>query len=515
MDNNINSPAAPVLPTQSVEPVTPVVPVQQPQVQPSALMPDMGSAPPPPPSSPVSPTVPPLSNQSSQQYSSKKGFNKLFLLLPLILLLGGGIMAAVFLIPRLTGLGGGSGRIVWWGLWEDEATVASLISQYKEQNPNVEIIYEKQSKEDYRERLTNALASGNGPDIFRFHNSWTPMFSNELEPMPSDIYNPAEYQQIFYPSIVSDMTVPKTGKISGIPLGFDTIALFINEDIFESYAKSPPQTWDEFRSLAKELTIKDESGAIKQAGAAMGNATNVDHWQEILALLMIQNRVKMNSLSGPLAEAALDFYTRFSRIDEVWDSTLPTSTIAFSGGKVAMYLGPSWRIHEIKQQNPSLRFKVVKVPQLPKESESDPDIYYATYWAEGVSSQSKAKKQAWDFLKFVSNSDSLQTYYEAAVVGGRLFGEPYPRIDMKGLLTGDPIVGAFVEQGDGAKSWYLASRTFDGANGINSKLSKYFEDAVNSVSTGTSPTNAIKTLSLGVSQVLSQYGLSQAPQTPQ
>jgi hypothetical protein len=53
----------------------------------------------------------------------------------------------------------------------------------------------------------------------------------------------------------------------------------------------------------------------------------------------------------------------------------------------------------------------------------------------------------------------------------------------------------------------LASRTFDGPTGINSLLSKYFEDAVTATITGQDVTKALQTTAEGISQVLSQYGL--------
>ena len=69
-------------------------------------------------------------------------------------------------------------------------------------------------------------------------------------------------------------------------------------------------------------------------------------------------------------------------------------------------------------------------------------------------------------------------------------------------------MGSIVTQAPDAQSWYLVSRTFDGATGINSQIGKYFEDAVNAVNTGTPAEKALETVASGVSQVLSQYGLT-------
>jgi multiple sugar transport system substrate-binding protein len=363
-----------------------------------------------------------------------------------------------------------------------------------------------QSQQDYRERLASALAKGTGPDIFTFHNTWVPMFKNDLDALPATVMNPADYAKAFYPVVASDLSYGNS--IVGIPIGYDALTLYINQDIFDKSGKTPPTTWDDLRATARELTIKDDQGVIVQSGVALGRTENVDNWQEILALLMLQNGVDLSNPVGKPAEDALTFFTLFSSVDGVWDATLPTSTQAFAAGKLAMYIGPSWRAFEIKQTNPNLKFKTVAVPQLPKDSPSEPDMTYATYWAQGVWAKSPNKTTAWDFLRYLSTNDSLQKLYqnEAAV---RSFGEPYPRVDMASILLGDPIVGSIISQAPGARSWYLASRTFDGPTGINTQMSNYFADAVNALVIGKeNATDALATAAQGVAQVLKQYGIS-------
>lgn len=465
-----------------------------------------------PPSAPPPIAPPPLEANApvttTIHSSSGGGLPKrlIFILLALVLL---GIIGFVAFKLLSSGLGttGGSVTVTWWGLWEEEAAVSSLITEYQNANPNVTIKYEKQSPQDYRDRLTNAFARGTGPDIFRIHNTWTPMFRSELEPMPSSVMSQGEFSQTFYRAATDDLV--SGSSVLAMPLEFDTIALFINEEIFENYTKQPPANWDELRETAKELTIKDENGIIQQSGVALGITDNVDHWPEVLALLMLQNKVRLSTPTGPEAQEVLDFITRFSRVDQVWDKTLPSSTIAFAGGKVAMYFGPSWRVQEIKARNPDLRFRVVKVPQLRKQSPQDPDVYYATYWVEGVWGRSKVKEEAWKFLKFMSQPSSLEKFYKAAssVDPTRTFGEPYPRLDMQAMLTPDPEVGVFLLQAKDARTWYLAAHTFDGPTGINTSLAKYFGDAVNAVNNKEDPKTSLETAAQGVAQILAQYGL--------
>lgn len=466
--------------------------------QPQDVFVNTGVTPPPPPANSPAPDTPP----PPPTLPVKKFPIKILLIVAAILVLAiGGYFAYRFLTSRSSS----GGEITWWGLWEDQSVVAPLISSYESSHSGVKINYVKQSPQDYRERLTSSLAKGTGPDIFTFHNSWVPMFKNDLDTLPAGTMNPADFAKNFYPIASSDLT-SGTG-IVGIPLEYDALTLYINEDIFNKAGKTPPTTWDELRPLARELTVKDDQGVITQSGVALGRTENVDHWPEILALMMLQNGVDLSNPVGKSAEDALTFFTLFSSVDGVWDATLPSSTQAFAAGKVAMYIAPSWRAFEIQKANPTLKFKTVPIPQLPKDNPKQADITYATYWVQGVWARSSKKAAAWDFLKFLSTQDSLQKLYtnESKL---RNFGEPYSRTDMANLLKDHPVVGSIITQAPGAQSWYLASRTFDGPTGINSQMANYFGDAINAVADGKlTATKALQTVASGVTQVLAQYRL--------
>lgn len=433
------------------------------------------------------------------------GFSeKIKKILPLLIGLGilGGL---VFLGSKLLE----SGRVIapksevvlsYWGLWEPEPVMNSLITDYQKDHPKVKINYSLQSPQDYRERLQSSLARGDGPDIFRFHNTWLPMFKNELASLPSGTIEEDKY----YPIVKTSLSLGK--NLYGVPLMIDTLALFINEDIFQAAGKTPPATWDELVKTAAELTVRDSQGRIQTAGVALGTTNNVDHWPDILGLMMLQNGVDMTRVdknigsdNRNLGEDVLTFYTWFSQKYQVWNETLPSSTLFFASGKLAMYFAPSWRIFNLKEMNPQLKFKVLPVPQLPGTS-----VSWASFWAEGVWGKSKNKEEAFKFLQYLSQKENLQKLYQAES-NSRLFGEPYPRTDMASLLADNPLIAPFVSQAANARSWYLCSRTFD--NGLNDRMIKYFEDAVNGVNQGKSASEALSTAARGVEQLLNQYGI--------
>ena len=431
--------------------------------------------------------------------TQKKGLlKKLFFAIALIIILGGGALLVMKFKPtNVTDLFGKKGEIVWWGLYLDEVDLAPLIQEYQDDNPNVKVTYIKQSPIDYRERLTNALASGNGPDIFEMHNSWPAMFRNELATLPSSIMERHEFAQTFYPIIVSDLTLG--GEIVGMPLEYDAIALYINEDIFAAGAKQPPETWDELRQLAIDLTQKGEGGKLGQMGIAMGTLDNVDHWPEVIALMMLQNKVNLAKPTGISATSALAYYHLILK-DNRWNDTLPSSTISFARGNIAMYFGPARRAFEIVQTNPGLKFKTVPLPQLPKETPGDLDFSYTTYWAQGVWEKSTNKEASWEFLRYLSTKESLEKLDQSISLRTNL-KRLSPRVDSAFSYVKDPILGSIVGLVASAKSWYLADETHDGSTGINSQVNEIYKGIVNSKKASSSAVDSIFSL-------LSKYGMS-------
>ena len=381
--------------------------------------------------------------------------------------------------------------LTYWGLWESDQVMAPILAEYKKDHPKVTINYVFQSSKDYRERLQSALAAGKGPDIFRIHNTWLAMFKTELAPVPDNLVDWSDY----YPAVSS---LKLMDKYYAVPLEIDTLALYCNNDLLKAAGKEPPTSWKELRETALVLRTA-ANNKIQIGGIALGLTANVDNWSDILALMLMQNGVDLTRPSGKLAEDTLSFYTRFSAVDGVWDATLPSSVYAFATGKVAMIFAPSWRAFEIKEVNPNLNFRTVPVPQL-----SGTQITWASFWAEAVSAKASDSQAAWDFIKFLSQKETLKKLYSLETKV-RLFGEPYPLKSLASQLETDPIVGAFVKQAPYAKSWYLSSETHD--NGINDRMIKYFEDMVNAGGTAESLTQ----LSNGVSQILNQYQLLSQP----
>lgn len=399
----------------------------------------------------------------------------------------------------------------WWGLWEDSQIMRGIISDFEKDHPKILVQYTKQDPNQYRNRLLARIQNGTGPDIYRFHNTWVPMLAPALIPLPSDVITPQDFQKVYYPVIQQDMI--KNGALYGIPLGTDTLSLFVNSDLLTAAHTKVPTTWDDFVKVAQGITVKDGSGKIQVAGAAMGTYGNITHASDILAMLFAQQGVDFSNFSDPKYTQnetdVLTFYTSFAQTSQnananqgVWDRSLDESILAFARGELAMYFGYSWDIFRIQQLNKQLHFSVNPVPALYNKN-----MTIASYWAEGVSSRSQHQKEALLFMRYLTQREtSLHFYADASKT--RIFGELYPRQDLSSTLQNNTLVYPFVSQLPNATSSYFSSDTHDGSQGLNSQANTYLENAINSIiGSGGSIQTSLTTLDQGIAQILQQYGI--------
>jgi multiple sugar transport system substrate-binding protein len=424
-------------------------------------------------------------------------FKILKILLGIVIILGIAFFVYSVILPKFFPAKINQAKLVYWGLFEDAPIVAPIIADFEKEHPNITIEYVKQDIEQYRDRLITRSNNGNGPDIFRFHNTWVPELSDLLLPLPSSVISKEDFSKNYYPVVKTDLI--KNGAIYGVPLQIDTLNLYINRNLFEAAGLKAPTSWIEFGNYARQLTVKDENNNIKTAGAAMGTYSNITHAPNIISMLFVQNGVNLNDLSSnaPAVSDALSFYSSFALPSgNVWDDTLDESIKAFASGTLAMYFGYSGDFFTIKATNPNLSFDIYPVPNLPGQNAT-----IASYWVEGISSKTKYQKEAILFMQYFARKETAQKLFTEESKT-RNFGEPYARVDLAESLS-NSIAYPFVLSASSAVSSFFVDGTYD--NGLNSKMNSYLNTAVDSILKGESPQSASETLSQGVQSVLKQY----------
>lgn len=275
------------------------------------------------------------------------------------------------------------GPVTVWGPFDEVAMQKAIGSRSDIDSDLQNVHYVQKDASTYLSDLTNALASGEGPDLFFLTEDQAYSQRSRVLPIP-----PEKLSVALFESTWIDGALPFTGKTGtvGLPVIADPLVLYWNKDILSTAGFSQsPRFWDEMYEFALRVTERSDSGMIRTSALAMGTFSNVDHAKEILSTLILQaggavtlrdqnDRLisGLMSKNAPGAQAssvpsALRFYTEFadpSKDDYTWNRSFPTSQKAFSGGSVALYLGRASEILAIREANPNLNFAIAPVPQI-------------------------------------------------------------------------------------------------------------------------------------------------------
>ena len=353
-----------------------------------------------------------------------------------------------------------------WEPFVSSEHIRPLIQEYQKAHPNVRIEFVESDRGSYSANLINALAAGNGPDIFAIHNSWLPQYIDKTTPAPEGSWQFVDYKRDFVGTVVDDFT--RDNKIYGAALSVDSLALYYNPDMLASSGVyTPPKTWKELEQAVRKIAVQNSSGYFTRSGLALGLSSSapggkIHLGEDVLYLFMLQQGVVPweSDLSRPrfgdavdrggervdAAANALQFYTSFADPEAAnysWNTRSDYSIDAFVNRRAAMIFDYSYTRETIQQKNATLRFDVAPVPQL---NLADQEVNFANYWGEVVSRQSKNPEVAWDFLKFITSKENLEIYYATTKV-------PSSRKDLISLQASDPEIGVFAHANSTAKSF--------------------------------------------------------------
>lgn len=347
--------------------------------------------------------------------------------------------------------------IEFWGVGDDESVWLPVIDAFSEKNDHLTVIYTRFPEETYEDTLVNRLAEGRGPDVFLLKHEWIQKHKEKLYPLPQQDFNVSwqEVKQLFADGASQDI-ITSGGDVLGLPLFFDTPALFYNKDAFNaSGIATLPKTWDDVVSLSKKITKRSSAGDVTLSGVALGSWRNVSYAFEIISSLMLQNgdpimrqdqagRTNVALETG--AAEALRFYASFadSRSSNFsWNDRLPPSLDALAEEKTVMSFGFSKDTARIVAKNPHFSLGVAPFPQLP---DARTPVVYGSSLVIGVSRASQNPLPAWQFALYAAAGEGNETYLKAAKL-------PPGRRDLIGKGTDSPVLDIFYRQALIAKSW--------------------------------------------------------------
>ncbi len=298
-----------------------------------------------------------------------------------------GFLAGVFIFAGIIPVGTSStttatGNVVLWGTIKKDL-IENTIDEFNRTNKTYRVVYVQKDANALDRDLTEALASGTGPDLFFLPENLIIRHADKVLPIPYATLPEKDFRDTFISE--SELFLSKDG-ILGLPFTIDPMVMYYNRDLLEGAGVvNPPEYWSDFSDLVKKVTVLGQSKNILKSAVAFGEFSNVANAKDIISAILIQNgnsivaRTSFGDVAGfsstlaysssgqtNTSESILTFYTDFSNpIKDAysWNRSLPYSRDAFISGDLATYFGFASELLDIQSRNPNLNYDVAKFPQ--------------------------------------------------------------------------------------------------------------------------------------------------------
>ncbi len=391
----------------------------------------------------------------------------------------------------VAGCGGGSntssstadkGPLQVWTM-EDSASFTSLMQDFTRQT-GIPVQVEAVPWGNVNDKLTTAVASGNGPDLMQVGLSLLPSFTSagallDLSPYVKD--HPG-LQSSNYLSAVASNKINPSGKVLSVPWVSDVRILFYRTDILNAAGiTAPPTTWTQFHDDAATLAQRGK-GKYGYYIPQWDSALPVEFTWEAGGDVMQNGKVTFDT---PQFKTAADFYISFYK-----DKLVPTAsdfdqTQGFISGAAPMIISGPYLAASIKSAAPQLDGKW-NVAVLPR-NQAGTSLFAGSNM--GVWAKTKHVAASLRLLDFLAQATSQLNWYKAA---NELPTAKAALSDSS--LTSDPMVKVYSTQLQDAKLLPLVPKW--------DKISQALLDSLNSiVLKGSNEATTLATLNSTVSSL--------------
>jgi multiple sugar transport system substrate-binding protein len=296
----------------------------------------------------------------------------------------------------------------YWSVPSQGQTLATLFKQYEQLHPNITIQRDAVPFANLLPKADQEAASHTLPNLLAIDNPDVAAFASTGALTQLDSYMQGHFSDSdFYAGPLQ--TMKYQGKTYSFPVGNNDLALFYNIKDFTNAHLTPPTTWAQLITEAKQLTKGNTYGFAFSAPADeqatfqfepflwsnQGDLSKVDSPQSVAALQVLTSMIQAGSASkGALNWAQPDVATQFGE------------------GHAAMMENGPWEIPYLEQQANmkfGTDFGVVAMP-VPQAGAAPVVPLGGESWTIPVSSNTAATQATWDLVNWLEQPTQLLTF---------------------------------------------------------------------------------------------------------
>lgn len=165
-----------------------------------------------------------------------------------------------------------SGEVAWWGYTPDTPVAERYIAEFNKEYPDIQVTYKNFENLDYRNTLTSALESDDGPDVFDMSASqsntevWGP-YATDLASLAEDTLG-SDWESKFSGQYAQQLRMSDGTQVA-LPLGGMTAGtIWYNKDIFDEAGAEVPTDYDSWVEACDKIAAIGKTCFTVGAGGA-------------------------------------------------------------------------------------------------------------------------------------------------------------------------------------------------------------------------------------------------------
>ena len=272
--------------------------------------------------------------------------------------------------------------------------------------------WENTPYESLQQKELVEATTGNTYDVVAWVDAWGEAMKPYLLPLNSRVAAD-KINLKDYPAAYIEAASDKSGNIIGMPFRGHPLILFYRKDVLSELKLPVPRTWQDVVKTAATIQERKPglTGLSTMYGVSAGQ--NMFSWVSMLwgnggDILDKAGRPVFNSARGVQATQTYIDILRKNKVTNPAATTFaePESSAEFLQGRAAMWVGWWWywaQFADAKAVAPAVLNKVGFAPAPGWAGGTTQN--YALVWPVGIFKNSKNPDAAWEFIKYVSNTD--------------------------------------------------------------------------------------------------------------
>lgn len=301
-----------------------------------------------------------------------------------------------------------------------------MASNFKKNHPNVNIKYQIIPWANKEQKITTALSSGQGPDIYYLLPDMMPQFAQKglVEPL-NDHLDKSFSEDDFGKSAINAVTYD--GKIYGLPMLQDVYTYVYNKELVQKIGgdiNNLPKTWDEFNDLAEKAKEQGLYARNFEGGVAPNFTLYPFIWQSGGDIIK-DGKATIDSPDAIKAWEQINMMYKNGYIAKDSISTMDQLPNFIEGKSFAVQINGS----QIRKVQSSSDIDLVIGSPLKETKQAT----YGTLGMFSVSKTSKQKDLATEFVQTMTNEENMLNFC-------KMTGYLPPRTAVLEELSNDNIV---------------------------------------------------------------------------